>query len=191
MWPTPGRQRHMDWQTPGGRGPQPITLMLKADGPKLTGSEGRRAEESSSAPASCPPTTGRRRNMKRSRSSWMVATGAERVVSLAALGGEPQGLAWLDSESLLANHSAQGGAPEQLWRLSSPGWTAVAAHQRYFELLLRSQCEPGSDNPRDDALREHGRASGLGTVRLRMGPTSSPGTILRTRNIGPCGLGRG
>jgi serine/threonine protein kinase len=48
-----------------------------------------------------------------------VATGAERVVSLAALGGEPQGLAWLDSESLLANHSAQGGAPEQLWRLSS------------------------------------------------------------------------
>jgi Tol biopolymer transport system component len=48
-----------------------------------------------------------------------VATGAERVVSLAALGGEPQGLAWLDNESLLANHSAQGGAPEQLWRLSS------------------------------------------------------------------------
>jgi hypothetical protein len=48
-----------------------------------------------------------------------VATGAERVISLAALGGEPQGLAWLDSESLLANHSAQGGAPEQLWRLSS------------------------------------------------------------------------
>ncbi len=48
-----------------------------------------------------------------------VATGAERVVSLAALGGEPQGLAWLDGESLLANHSAQGGAPEQLWRLSS------------------------------------------------------------------------
>jgi dipeptidyl aminopeptidase/acylaminoacyl peptidase len=48
-----------------------------------------------------------------------VATGAERVVSLAALGGEPQGLAWLDSESLVANHSAQGGAPEQLWRLSS------------------------------------------------------------------------
>jgi len=48
-----------------------------------------------------------------------VATGAERVVSLAALGGEPQGLAWLDRESLLANHSAQGGAPEQLWRLSS------------------------------------------------------------------------
>jgi dipeptidyl aminopeptidase/acylaminoacyl peptidase len=48
-----------------------------------------------------------------------VATGAERVVSLAALGGEPQGLVWLDSESLLANHSAQGGAPEQLWRLSS------------------------------------------------------------------------
>ena len=48
-----------------------------------------------------------------------VATGADRVVSLAALGGEPQGLAWLDSESLLANHSAQGGAPEQLWRLSS------------------------------------------------------------------------
>jgi serine/threonine protein kinase len=48
-----------------------------------------------------------------------VATGAERVESLAALGGEPQGLAWLDGESLLANHSAQGGAPEQLWRLSS------------------------------------------------------------------------
>jgi serine/threonine protein kinase len=47
-----------------------------------------------------------------------VATGAERVVSLAAVGGEPQGLAWLDGESLLANHSAQGGAPEQLWRLS-------------------------------------------------------------------------
>jgi eukaryotic-like serine/threonine-protein kinase len=47
-----------------------------------------------------------------------VATGAERVVPLAAVGGEPQGLAWLDGESLLANHSTQGGAPEQLWRLS-------------------------------------------------------------------------
>jgi len=48
-----------------------------------------------------------------------VATGAERVVSLAAVSGFPQGLAWLDNESLIANHSAQGGAPEQLWRLLS------------------------------------------------------------------------
>jgi eukaryotic-like serine/threonine-protein kinase len=48
-----------------------------------------------------------------------IGTGAERVVSLPAMAGDPQGLAWLDNEWLLANHSPQAGAPEQLWRLSS------------------------------------------------------------------------
>jgi len=48
-----------------------------------------------------------------------VATGGERVVALPAMAGDPQGLAWLDNEWLLANHSPQAGAPEQLWRLSS------------------------------------------------------------------------
>ncbi len=48
--------------------------------------------------------------------SQRVPNGSYRLL---LLGGEPQGLAWLDNDSLLANHSAQGGAPEQLWRLSS------------------------------------------------------------------------
>jgi eukaryotic-like serine/threonine-protein kinase len=49
-----------------------------------------------------------------------VATGAE----IAALdsGGDflPQGIAWLDAESLLTNQPAQAGAPAQLFRMSYP-----------------------------------------------------------------------
>jgi serine/threonine protein kinase len=49
-----------------------------------------------------------------------AATGTERVLPLPPEIGDPQGLAWLNSESLVANHSGQSGAPAQLWRLSYP-----------------------------------------------------------------------
>ena len=50
-----------------------------------------------------------------------VATGAE-IAALDSAGGfVPQGLAWLDAESLLFNQPAEVGAPVQLWRMSYPG----------------------------------------------------------------------
>jgi len=48
-----------------------------------------------------------------------VSDGTERSVGLSAIAGEPQGLAWLDNESLVANQAFQDGSPEQLWRVSS------------------------------------------------------------------------
>lgn len=49
-----------------------------------------------------------------------TVTGAERVVTLPSETGEPQGIVWLDGQSLIGNHSGQTGAPTQLWRLSYP-----------------------------------------------------------------------
>ena len=50
-----------------------------------------------------------------------VATGAE-VAALDSVGGfVPQGLVWLDAESLLLNQPAETGAPVQLWRMTYPG----------------------------------------------------------------------
>jgi eukaryotic-like serine/threonine-protein kinase len=48
-----------------------------------------------------------------------VADGTQRSVGLSAIAGEPQGLAWLDNESLVVNQAFQDGSPEQLWRVSS------------------------------------------------------------------------